>query len=402
MHLLRYSATTIGGRRARGRRIAEHPDLLRAALHSEGLRDIVVHSPSWWEIPIGTRVSGRDLALFTQRFGTMTTTTASPATALRKLVALARSATLRRVLTDVTADVQDGSSIAEAMRKHPKVFEKVYTNMVETGERSGHLPEILDKLASRLTKMEEMRGKLITALVYPSGVLLFALAATWYMLAKVIPTFAKILIESGTPLRANTRAILWASDMVRHHQSVVLALMAALVGAGYFALRDHRVQNAAATVLVRVPLIGETVTAAAMANFCGMLALTYGSGLSLVHSVRMSAETIPNAAIRRRVALAAAELAEGGTLAGALERTESIPPEVSDAAAAGEQTGRLAEQMELAAKHYEQDLDQSSRRLSTAAEIALICLVALGIGILVVSIYQPLFQSTRAMAGQHG
>jgi type IV pilus assembly protein PilC len=402
MDLYTYTATTIGGRRARGQRIAESPGQLQSALQSEGLRDVAVQAPRWWNQSFGRRVSGRDLALFTQRFSMMTTTTGSPALALRKLVALARSAALRRALSEVTREVQEGSSIADAMRKHPTVFNTVYTNGVEAGEQSGRLPEMLGKLAARLSAMDELRGKLVSAMVYPLGVLFFALVATWYMLAKVIPTFAKILTESGMALPASTRAIIWASSLVQTQSPLIAGLGAAGMLAGIMAMRNPRVQEVTTLILQKVPAVGTTLTAAAMANFCGMFALMYGSGMPLVQSLRLAAETIPTAGIRRRVSAASAEVAEGGTLAGALERTEAVPPEVSDAAAAGEQSGRLAEQLEQSAVFYERDLADASRRLSAFAEIALIGLVAVGISILVISVYRPLFESTRAMATRHG
>lgn len=382
-----FTAVTPAGQRIRGRRRAESEHHLRAALQAESLREVRIRAP-WWATPFLERpVGARDVALFTRLFGSLITTTGTPAEALRVLQTDMPSRRLRRVVAVLSEEVQGGVPVAEAIRRHPRVFPSVYANVVAAGERTGQLAPVLGRLAVRLTREEERKAKSRSAAVYPVCVLLIAVAIAWYMLRNVVPAFTKILLDSGVELALSTRMMIAASGLLQRSGSVVLAGMVLGAWAASRVLADPWVQDALGTVLVRVPFVGPLIEANAMAAFCGMLGLTLGSGVRTVEALALAAETIPNRRMARAVAAAVPEVAEGSTIADALKRTEVVPVLVPSVVAVGEKSGTLPHQMEQAAEFYLGEIEHLSSRVQSAAEVGVTALVAAGIGAAVLMLY---------------
>ncbi len=394
--LFNYEGIDGTGRRARGRRDADDADALVAALRQEGLRDVRVRT--LWSAPLGwARVRPRDLALFTRMLAALLKSTGSPAEALLLLQRLTRAAALKPVVRDLSLDVQGGVSVADAMEGHPRVFDRVYVNAVNAGERSGSLQEMLERLAEQLTRADAIRAKTRSAMVYPASVLLMALGTAWYMLRNIVPTFAEILARSPKPIPPSTKVLIGASSVLRDYPWLVLAALAAFVAVAVRLGRDPRVQDWIGSRVARVPLFGDLVNASAMANFCYMFGVVLETGIDVVQALTMATETIPNSRIARGVAGAIPEVAQGGSISGALERTGVVPPLVPTIVEVGERTGTLAEQMRRTGSDYFRDHEQLAQLAATATEIIFITLVACGIGAMVVVLWIPLFESTRAM-----
>lgn len=395
--LYAYEGIDAAGRPARGRRDAEDPDSLVAALNHEGLREVRVRRPWVGAALLGSRVTRRDVALFTRLMAALIASTGSPAEALRLLQRLTRSPGLRKVVRHVAQDVQAGVSVADALERHPKVFDRVYVNSVRAGERSGKLREMLERLAVQLTRAETMRAKTQSAMVYPAAVLAMALCTAWYMLRHIVPTFAEILSRSTLPIPPSTKVLIGLSSILQHQGTLVLAAL----GAGGVLLarisRDSRVQDWIGAQISRLPLFGNLVNARAMANFCGMFGLVHETGIDVVQALTMATDTIPNGRIARGVAASIPEVAQGGSMSGALERTGVVPELVPTIAEVGERTGTLSEQMKRTGEDYFKEHEQLAQLASTATEIIFISVVAAGIGAMVVTLWIPLFESTRAM-----
>ena len=390
-----YTALDPANRRTRGQREAESEHHVLAALQAENLRDIRIRA-AWWATPILDRaVNRRDVALFTRLFGALISTTGTPAAALRVLQTDLPSRSLRRVVGDLSVQVQGGLSVADTMRRHPRVFPADYVNVIAAGEKTGRLPQVLTQLASRLGRDEDRRAKSRSAAVYPISVLLIAFGLGWYMLKNVVPPFARILLDSGMELSLSTRLMISTSTALNEHGNLVLAGLAGAVWLGFRLMKDPRVQDAVGVLLVRVPVLGPLIEANAMASFCGILGLALGSGVNVVEALAIAADTIPNRRIARAVTRAVPEVAEGGSIAASLERTGALPLLVPHVVAVGEKSGTLPQQLEQTALFYDGEIDHLSRRLSSASEVGLTTLVALGIAVLVVSLYLPLFQATR-------
>jgi len=395
--LYSYEGIDAAGRRARGRREAEDAESLTAVLTREGLQDVRARRVLTSFAFMAGRVSRRDVALFTRLMAALIASTGSPAEALRLLQRLTRSQGLRTVVQQLARDVQAGVSLGDALEKHPKVFNRVYVSTVRAGERTGKLREMLERLAEWLVRADAIRAKMQSAMVYPAAVLSMALCTAWYMLRNIVPTFAEILSRSPLPIPASTKVLIGLSTLLQHHGALVLA---ALAGFGFLATRisrDPRVQDWTGGHIARLPLFGNLINASAMANFCGMFGLIHETGIDVVQALTMATETIPNSRIARGVAAAIPEVAQGGSMSGALERTGVVPDLVPTIAEVGERTGTLSEQMSRTGADYFREHEQLAQLASTAAEIIFISLVAAGIGAMVVVLWIPLFESTRAM-----
>jgi type IV pilus assembly protein PilC len=391
-----YEGIDAAGRRARGRREADDEASLLSALHREGVRD--VRARAAWSIRLApSRVRPRDLALFTRVFAALLKSTGSPAEALRLLQRLTRAAGLKPVVRELSLDVQAGVSVADAMQRHPRAFNRVYVNAVRAGEVSGSLQDMLERLAEQLTRADAIRAATQSAMVYPAAVLLMALGTAWYMLRNIVPTFAEILARSPLPLPASTKVLIGISSLLQNHPTLVLVVTAGTVGIIFRIGREPLVQDWLGARLARLPLFGNLVNASAMANFCYMFGVVLETGIDVVQALTMATETIPNQRIARGVAAAIPEVAQGGSISGALERTGVVPALVPTVAEVGERTGTLAEQMKRTGSDYFRDHEQLARLASTATEIVFITLVACGIGAMVLVLWIPLFESTRAM-----
>ena len=391
-----YDGTDAAGRAARGRRDAENEETLTRVLQREGLRDVRVRR-AWIRTSTSRRVRARDLALFTRLFAALLTSTGSPAEALNLLQRLTRAAALKAVLREIALDVQEGVAVADAMERHPRAFPRAYVNAVRAGERSGSLTEMLGRLAEQLGRADAIRAKTQSAMVYPAAVLAMALATAYYMLRNIVPTFAQILAKSPLPIPPSTKVIIGLSSLLQHHALLVLATAAATLYGLTRLANQAGVQDWLGARLARVPLFGNLVNASAMANFCFMFGVVLETGIDVVQALSMATETIPNARISRGVASAIPEVAQGGSVSGALERTGVVPPLVPTIAEVGERTGTLADQMKRTGADYFREHEHLAQLASTATEIIFISLVAVGIGAMVVTLWIPLFESTRAM-----
>jgi type IV pilus assembly protein PilC len=394
--LFNYGGIDAAGRHTSGRRDAEDEESLVAALHREGVREVTVR-PTWTARLTLRRVRQRDLALFTRMLAALLTSTGSPAEALRLLQRLTRSPALQQVVRQLSLDVQAGLAVADAMEKHPRVFTRVYVNAVRAGERSGSLREMLERLSEQLTRSDAIRTKTQTAMVYPAAVLLMALGTAWYMLQNIVPTFAQILARSPRPIPPSTKVLIGISALIDQHGAFVLAAGAAALLVIARVVRDERVQDWLGARIARVPLFGDLINASAMANFCFMFGVVLETGIDVVQALTMASETVPNARISRGVASAIPEVAQGGSISGALERTGVVPPLVPTIAEVGERTGTLAEQMKRTGGDFFREHEQLAQLASTATEIIFVALVACGIGTMVLILWIPLFESTRAM-----
>ncbi|HEU4556611.1 MAG TPA: type II secretion system F family protein [Longimicrobium sp.] len=393
-----YEGIDAAGRHTRGRRDAEDAETLVATLTREGLRDVRARAAL---DPIalvrGKRVSRRDVALFTRLMASLLASTSSPAEALRLLQRLTRAPGLRAIVRQLALDIQAGVSVADAMEKHPRAFNRVYVNAVRAGEQSGRLREMLERLAEQMTRADAIRAKTQSAMVYPAAVLVMALCTAWYMLRNIVPTFAEILARSTQPIPPSTKILIGISTLLQHHGTLLLAVFAGTCIGIQKLSQNASVQDWAGARIARIPLFGNLINAGAMANFCGMFALIHETGIDVVQALSMATETIPNRRIARGVAASIPEVAQGGSISGALERTGVVPPLVPTIAEVGERTGTLSEQMKRVGADYFREHEQLAQLASTATEIIFITLVAVGIGAMVVTLWIPLFESTRAM-----
>ena len=296
------------------------------------------------------------------------------------------NADLRETILDVRVAVEGGTGLEDAMRRHPKTFDGLYTAMITAGEAGGVLDTILKRLAVVLEKNVKLRSQVSSAMMYPMAVLVIAALVVGAILWKVIPTFSTLFEGLGAMLPPPTRFVIWMSD------SFVAFLPTLLVGAGVTVLglrrfyATHRGRRVVDGILLRLPVLGIVLRKMAVARFCRTLATLLGSGVAILEGLKITAKTARDAIER------------GESVAGPLRDTNVFPIMVTQMVNIGETTGALDVVLEKIADFYEEEVDAAVGGMLTLLEPIMIAFLGVVIGGIVVAMYMPIFELISRMA----
>lgn len=343
----------------------------------------------------GSRVPKKQMMLFTRRLSSLLHSGLTPSHALTVLRRRLAQKALRRVIDQVTVRVQSGSTLADAMEEHPKVFPPTYVASVSVGERTGSLDVVLKRMATALHRTQQVRAKIKSAAIYPLFVLGALGIVGWYMLTKIMPQFADIFADAGVELPAVTRSLLWASaSATRLGPGILLVLAGVAMGLRQLYAQEG-IKRATDRFLVKLPVIGPLAEGGAMAQYCRMFSTMLFSGVGVSSAMRMSADTLGNYYLADAIRAAATNVGAGMRVEEALERTRAIPAEVLSSTNVGETGGTLPEQMDLLAEYYEEFVLEEVDTAAKLVEPVLILLVFGLVATLVFGIYLPLFKVAR-------
>ncbi|HEX8830661.1 MAG TPA: type II secretion system F family protein [Longimicrobium sp.] len=343
----------------------------------------------------GTRVPKKQMMLFTRRLASLLHSGLTPAHALGVLRRRLAQKALRRVVDQITVRVQSGSTLADAMEEHPRVFPPSYVASVSVGERTGSLDVVLKRMGTALHRTQQVRAKIRSAAIYPAFVLVALGLVGWYMLTRIMPQFASIFADAGVELPAVTRSLLWASaTATRLGPGILLVFAGTAMGLARLYARPG-IRRATDRYLVKIPVVGPLAEGGAMAQYCRMLSTMLFGGVGVSAAMRMSADTLGNHHIAEAIRAAASDVGAGMRVEEALERTRAIPPEVLSSTGVGETGGTLPEQMELLAEYYEEFVLEEVDTAAKLIEPVLILLVFGLVATLVFGIYLPLFKVAR-------
>ncbi len=344
------------------------------------------------KVRIGSKVKDRDMAIFTRQFSTMIDAGLPLVQCLNILAEQSESKNLRAVTANIARTVEQGSTLADSLRKHPRTFDDLFTNMVEVGETGGILDVILQRLAVYIEKAAALKRKVKGAMVYPASIIGVAILVIIFMLTFVIPTFAAMFQSLGAELPLPTKIVIWLSDFVRGYFFLIIA---ALVGA-VFALRSyHRTENGKSTIdalLLKVPVIGTLVRKVAVARFTRTLGTLVQSGVPILEGLRITASTAGNKVVERAVLQCRLSVTEGKTLAEPLKVSGVFPPMVTQMISVGEQTGALDAMLSKIADFYDDEVNTAVNTLTSLLEPMMIVFLGVVVGGLVVAMYLPIFK----------
>ena len=402
-----YLAIDTRGAEKRGHVAAESLDAARARLDRQRLYVVRLEpgspppatSRALFGLQLGRpRMRAKQLTLFTRQLATLNRV--SPLEeSLRTITRQTEQEGVRQVVATVHAGVVEGRRLADAMAREPKSFPPLYRAMVSAGESSGSLPTILDRLAALLERQAEIRGKLITALAYPTILAAVALGVVTALMVFVVPQVVEQFDTVGQALPFLTRAVIALSDfLVRFWWALLLGL--ALAGVGVWqALRNPAIRLRFDTRLLKLPLLGRLLRDLHAARMSRTLSTMVASRLPLLEGLTLTASTIHN----RRLKLASDEIAEsirsGGSLSAAMRRTGVFPPLLTYLAASGEAAGRLDEMLERAADYLEREFDRFTATALSLLEPAIIVVMGGIVATIVLSILLPILQ-LNTLAGQ--
>jgi len=347
----------------------------------------------------GASVSTRDLAIFTRQFATMITAGLPLVQCLDILSQQSDSAALRKVINDVRNDVESGTTLAEALGKHPKVFDNLFVNMVEAGEAGGVLDDILLRLATYIEKAEALRRKVKAAMTYPTVVLVVAVGTTTFMLLFIIPTFAKIFKDFGGELPLPTAIVLMLSDFLRSYWYLLFGAVAGLIVLFKRFYATDKGEKIIDRLKLRMPILGDLLKKAAIARFTRTLGTLISSGVPILTGLEITARTAGNRVIQEAVLATRASIREGQTIAAPLKESKVFPPMVVQMIAVGEETGALDEMLNKIATFYDDEVNTAVDTLTSIIEPVMIVVMGLLVGGMVVAMYMPMFKLINVVAG---
>jgi type IV pilus assembly protein PilC len=299
--------------------------------------------------------------------------------------------TFQTVIQTVRSDVEAGSSLADAMRKHPKAFDALYVNMVAAGEAGGILDIILQRLSTYIEKAVKLQSQVKSALIYPVAVIIIACFVVFIILWKVIPVFAQLFAGLGGELPLITRVVVSASNFVGRYFWLIgigLILAAVAVNRWHKTYRGRRVIDGA---LLKIPVIGMLLRKIAVARFCRTLATLTSSGVPILDGLEITAKTAGNAIVEDAVMAVRKSVEEGKTVSEPLAETKVFPAMVVQMINVGEQTGALDQMLSKIADFYEEEVDTAVAGLMKLIEPLMITVLGAIIGTIVTAMYLPLY-----------
>ena len=340
----------------------------------------------------GGKVKDKEMAIFTRQFSTMIDAGLPLVQCLNILAEQSESKTLRSVTGQVARHVEAGSTLADALRRHPRTFDDLFTNLVEVGEAGGILDVVLQRLAAYIEKAAALKRKVKAAMVYPCAIIGVAMLVVIFMLTFVIPTFAQMFKDLGADLPLPTKIVMLLSDFVR---SYILLIIAGMIGA-VMALRSYyRTEGGRATIdalMLKLPVFGTLVRKVAVARFTRTLGTLVQSGVPILDGLRITARTAGNKVVEKAVLQCRAAVTEGKTLADPLRTSGVFPPMVTQMISVGEQTGALDAMLSKIADFYDDEVDTAVSTLTSLLEPIMIVFLGVVVGGLVVAMYLPIFK----------
>jgi type IV pilus assembly protein PilC len=352
-----------------------------------------------FKLPLKQGVGTRDLAIFTRQFSTMIDSGLPLVQCLEILAKQTSRENFKKVIEQVTADVEAGSTLSEALNKHPRVFDGLFVNMVNAGEAGGILDVILSRLATYIEKIDSLKRKVKSALTYPGVVLTVAVGVTVFMLTAIIPTFAKLFGDFGAELPMPTKIVIAMSDFLRQAWWVLILAIAGII----FALKKFYVTDRGKHVIdrqmLRVPALGDVLRKASVARFTRTLGTLVSSGVPILKGLEITAETAGNVILSDAIKETRNSIGQGETISGPLAKCDVFPPMVVQMIAVGEETGALDQMLNKIADFYDDEVDTAVATLTSVIEPVLIVIMGVIVGGMVIAMYMPMFEMVKAISG---
>jgi type IV pilus assembly protein PilC len=396
-----YQAITDTGSTTTGTLEAESRDAATAAISARGLIPTRVTAErkgvgglAAIEMAL-TPVRAWDLILFSKQLGTMLRAGIPIVKLFQILEQQTENRKLKGIIIQMGQDIQEGSSIYDAFRKHPGAFSDMYTSMIHAGESGGSLPEVLDRLIYVIEHEFKVKKEIKGALTYPIMVVVALTVAFLVLLTFVVPKFVKVFEAAKIEIPWPTQVCVLLYTFLTKYWFVALGLTAAIVVSLYLYLKTEQGRYVRDTLLARVPLIGSLFIKAAMSRFASIFSILQSSGVSILDIVSVLSGTIGNAAIARVFDSLGEKLREGRGIADPLRSAPYFTPMVVNMIAIGEESGNLEEMLREVSKHYDAEVEYATGRLAAAIGPILVVGLAAVVGFFALAIYLPMWDLTK-------
>jgi type IV pilus assembly protein PilC len=340
----------------------------------------------------GGSVSTKDLAIFTRQFSTMINSGLPLVQCLDILCKQAENDRFRKLISQTMRDVESGSTLADALARHPSVFNDLFVNMVEAGEAGGVLDVILARLATYLEKMNALKRKIKGAMMYPAVIFFVTVAASAFMLIFIIPTFAKMYADFGSDLPALTRMVMGLSNLLTGYWWLILGILAVAFVALKRTYASKGGKAAIDRLLLQVPVLGPVMLKAGIARFTRTLGTLVSSGVPILEGLEITGKAAGNMVIKDAVMKTRSSISSGQTIAGPLRESHVFPPMVVQMISVGEETGALDEMLSKVADFYDDEVDAAVDAMTSVLEPIMIVVMGGVVGVMLIAMYLPIFK----------
>jgi len=406
-----YTGLTTKGKTVKGIEAADNVNALRASLKRVGIYLTAVSETTVAatqatgasrEVDLNRlfdRITPQMVAAVTRLLGTLLAAGVTLPESLRALTEQVESARFKGILSDIAERVNEGSSLADALAAHAKVFPPLYVNMVRAGEASGALETVLDRMADFMDKQIELRSKLGSAMIYPIVMTVLGAAVVTLLMVKVVPQITAMFEDMNAELPWNTKALILVSDAVTGYWYLVIA---GLIG-GVYLFRYWRRSEVGQLVgdrfLLTAPVLGDLMRKIAVTRMARTLSTMLASGVQLLEALDIVRTLVGNVVLEKVIRDARDNIREGEGIAPALKRSGEFPPLVTHMIAVGERSGQLEQMLNNVATTYERETSTAIARMTALLEPLMIVVMGVGVGFVVFSIMQPIMMLNQ-MAGK--
>jgi len=351
---------------------------------------------------LGGKVKAKVLTTFTRQLATLVDAGLPLLRGLRVLEKQERNATLRSIIGELALAIEGGSTFSEALAQHPKVFNRLFVNMVKAGELGGVLEVVLQRLAEFMEKAQKIKGKVIAAMFYPVAVLIVAVSILILLMVKVVPQFRTVFEGMNITLPAFTRLVLSISEMVKNQILLVLGAIVVLVVAVILFGKTKFGRHVLDKLKLKMPILGPVVSKVAISRFTRTLGTLISSGVPILQALTIVKETAGNVIVSNAVGAVHESVKEGETITAPLEASGVFPPMVVSMVDVGEQTGALPEMLLKIADNYDEEVDNAVAAMTSLLEPIMIVFLAVVVGSIVIAMFLPLIEMMNQVGSTDG
>ena len=395
-----YTAIDRNGKRVRSSLDASSIETAKSSLRGAGYTILDIKEQTTLnrdiEIPFLGNPKAKDMAVFCRQFVSILRAGVSVASVLSMLGQQTGNKKLRAAIREMQADVEKGESLATSMRRHPKIFPAILVNMVAAGESSGNLEESFRQMELYFERSKRTKSKVTSAMIYPCVLIVVMIVVLIVMMTKIIPNFLKTFEDMDAELPKLTQGVMAVCEWFESWWWVPLLVLAALVVGGILFHRTNKGRHFFGWLARKTPVVGNLTVKTACATFCRTMEVLIGSGLTLTDSMDLAASNMGNIYYLEAIRDARGMVAEGTPLRESLVRTGIFPPMVSNLVGVGEETGDLQSMMGKVADYYDEEVDEATKKLLNLMEPAIIIFMAVFVVIIVLAIYLPMINMTKA------
>lgn len=395
-----YTAINRNGKRVRSSLDASSIETAKSSLRGAGYTILDIKEQTTLnrdiEIPFLGNPKAKDMAVFCRQFVSILRAGVSVASVLSMLGQQTGNKKLRAAIREMQADVEKGESLASSMRRHPKIFPAILVNMVAAGESSGNLEESFRQMELYFDRSKRTKSKVTSAMIYPCVLIVVMIIVLIVMMTKIIPNFLKTFEDMDAELPKITLGVMAVCEWFKSWWWVPLLVLVALIVGGVLFHRTNKGRHFFGWLARKTPVVGNLTVKTACATFCRTMEVLIGSGLTLTDSMDLAASNMGNIYYLEAIRDARALVAEGTPLRESLVRTGIFPPMVSNLVGVGEETGDLQSMMGKVADYYDEEVEEATKKLLNLMEPAIIIFMAVFVVIIVLAIYLPMINMTKA------